>query len=407
MITDNAFASFGPLAFAVIAIWATVSIVLYVWLLWALASLFPYLGLPKSHGWIPIFNQWRVLERGGYPGWLVLLGIVPGLGIFVFVMWVLAVNRINREHGESVGMTVLGAIIPQVWAILLTNHLRDRGFLGASQGGGGGTTVEASASAWPQPASAPTDIPASWAPPMLSPSLPGPADPEQRQVSGTSDADSSSNPWSLGGTIADNFERLAGEPLPARDASFGSVEARPFSWPEPTASGPAAQSAENLPEHSGQRSQSSRYVPGSEQPIEDDDEIGATIVTGGTVAPIAAEDEIDHTMVVVRKKRWILELPDGTELELIGDDIVIGRRPVAIDNSTTLLIPDSSRTLSKSHARLRRSEERWTIEDLNSTNGVFVFDEAGEQVEVTPGTELPASEQLLIGTLDMRLRELS
>lgn len=102
----------------------------------------------------------------------------------------------------------------------------------------------------------------------------------------------------------------------------------------------------------------------------------------------------------------MLELPDGTRLELSSDDVVIGRKPTAIGASETMRIPDSTRTLSKSHARLRRVGGRWTIEDLASTNGVYVYDESGNQIEAEPGTEIAASEQLVIGTLEVRLVEI-
>ncbi|WP_223165184.1 FHA domain-containing protein [Leucobacter denitrificans] len=123
-----------------------------------------------------------------------------------------------------------------------------------------------------------------------------------------------------------------------------------------------------------------------------------------SVAHDPSEDELDRTVVVSRKAAWVIELPDGRELDLPGDDVVIGRRPTAVGESDVLVVPDPTRTLSKSHARLRRTSDAWTIEDLNSTNGVFVFDDAGVQIEVEPGTQRLASEHLIVGTLEVRLR---
>lgn len=567
---DNAYAGLGALV-AVISIWSILGLAIYVWYLWALARLFPYIGLPKAHGWIPIYNQWRLIERGGLPGWMVLLGFIPGLSILVLVMLILSMHRINREHGEGGGMTVLAAFIPQIWAMILTNHLRDRGYAATPHNGNGG----GNGAGWQQPsqlveygpdgqvypllgaapaaAGTPGPNDAGWAmpavpqhpyeappaaalfgesavPPVAPPVVPQaggwvppgapvapaapefPEFPEQSPAAGTvhpTGASAQDNPWSLGATIDGNFERLANEELPPRSSSWsGSGDARPFSWPEVQTPAPQSFSPQNpVPQNPVQQNPSPQnpvqqnpnlfepvaqqppqmqapapdlpaphipaaqpqipqppllepsvaetpvadtpvahtpatetsaaesqreqpqqpmdmpvlaepsvlaryappasYAPGSEAPIYVEDEIDATVVTGGAVAPIAEEDDLDHTVMVARKKQWALELPDGVQLELNSDDVVIGRRPSAIDDSATLLIPDSTRTLSKSHARLRRTGEQWTIEDLNSTNGVFVFDGAGEQIEVSPGTQQPASEQLIIGTLEVLLRDIS
>jgi hypothetical protein len=62
-----------------LGVWSLVGIAFYVWYLWSLSRLFPRIGLPSSHGWIPVWNQWQLVQRGGLPGWLVLFGLVPGL----------------------------------------------------------------------------------------------------------------------------------------------------------------------------------------------------------------------------------------------------------------------------------------------------------------------------------------
>lgn len=53
---------------AILSIWGLVALVLFIWYLWALSKLFPYLGLPARDGWIPVWNQWRLIGRAGLPG---------------------------------------------------------------------------------------------------------------------------------------------------------------------------------------------------------------------------------------------------------------------------------------------------------------------------------------------------
>src|SRR5690625_2723452 len=107
---------------AALAAGTLVSLGLFVWYLWALARLFPHLGLPASQGWVPVANVWRLLERAGLPGWLVLLAFV-GLGIVPYVALVLAAHRLNAEAGSGTGMTVLAALIPPLWAMMLADDL--------------------------------------------------------------------------------------------------------------------------------------------------------------------------------------------------------------------------------------------------------------------------------------------
>lgn len=118
------------------------------------------------------------------------------------------------------------------------------------------------------------------------------------------------------------------------------------------------------------------------------------------------EDEDDRTVVVPRRKRWGLELPSGDVEELLGDDVVVGRKPDAPEGAGVLKIIDPTRTLSKSHLRMRRTGDSWTVEDMNSTNGVSVADGNGQQRVIEPGREIPASDRMTIGTLEVVLREI-
>jgi pSer/pThr/pTyr-binding forkhead associated (FHA) protein len=99
----------------------------------------------------------------------------------------------------------------------------------------------------------------------------------------------------------------------------------------------------------------------------------------------------------------VLELPDGTELPL-ETDVVVGRKPTAIDGAATLEVPDSTRTLSKSHARLTREGAIWMVEDLGSTNGLFLLNDDGSESELTANVPVEATERMLLGTLEVRLR---
>ena len=514
--------------FLVFGIWSLVGLGVYVWYLWALSRLFPYLGLPGGWGWIPVWNQWQLIQRGGLPGWLVLLGLIPGLGIVVLVVSIIAIHRINSEFGKGAGFTVLGAFIPPLWATLFGSQLRDREYGDPGSGGGYGDAQYAPTgyapgggafpqqlqapgtggfapqpepglaaqpdAAWqglppvPQPA-APQDP---WAMPPAPAQAPGAARPEpyaavppvpqqpgQPAPQGQPGGPSLSN-WGFSNTTEGDFERLAAEGhAPRQPAPLGGVEApRPFSWPaiedssadqesgplvlpEPSAAvlsqasaeaaaGPGADGgappevppAQRFAQIPAEPAPAPVPVPEPAQPqppvptIFDRDlpltpeqqptpaanpaaapeqqpaPVTAPSPVPPTLAPVPPApapggglDE-DHTVVVSRRSRWGLELPGGETLELEGDDIVIGRKPEPRDGSAVLQISDPTRTMSKSHARLRRDGEDWSIEDLQSTNGVSLVDPSGVAAQLEPGRVAPATEQMVIGTLEVRLRQL-
>lgn len=130
--------------------------------------------------------------------------------------------------------------------------------------------------------------------------------------------------------------------------------------------------------------------------------------------PVASAPALEHheaiddatiAAPVASPTRWRLELEDGTSVTLPSDDVVIGRRPVAVDTATPVTLPDPTRTLSRVHARLRRDASRdiWTIEDLGSSNGIALVTPAGKATFLVPRRPVAATETLLIGTMTTRL----
>jgi pSer/pThr/pTyr-binding forkhead associated (FHA) protein len=82
----------------------------------------------------------------------------------------------------------------------------------------------------------------------------------------------------------------------------------------------------------------------------------------------------------------------GTEIELTGKPLLIGRSPDA-----DLRIQDDY--TSTRHARLLRWNDAWMVQDLDSTNGTYVNDERVSQpVEIRRGTVVR------IGTTTFELR---
>lgn len=120
--------------------------------------------------------------------------------------------------------------------------------------------------------------------------------------------------------------------------------------------------------------------------------------------PVAAtpwdyEDDDDQTFYTKRRRaRWVLRIVGGDEYDL-EDVTTIGRegiRPIP----GVLAIIDDTRTMSKLHARLRRGSDTWYVTDLGSTNGTFVRDTSGNEIEVEAQTEKKIEGTLLLGDLE-------
>lgn len=479
------------------AIGGLVGIGFLLWYLWAMARLFPRIGLPAAHGWIPLWNDWRLMERTGLPGWIAILYVVPVGNVVAVVFRTIAQHRIGREAGVGAGYTVLGLLIAPLWATLMGSRLEGRvlaapgGVGGASHGAAGyapsqaqgfpsapgaapvaafGAAPQAAAPAPPMPVAPPPTPPAgASASAPLAPAAPDPwASPAwaSAPVVDARPADAAAAP--LGNETEAEYARLAAESFQAPPAApLGPPPPpEPFSWtaasqsqpePEPVRevppppvhpvagppappappapaappappapaappAPPAPPSPAPVPAQGGSEPLRLPPAPGDEtgtgsatdsgsgtgQQVEAAPPRAAVHRSTGITAryePIVEEDELDRTVVVPRpsRARWLVELPDGETLE-IEHDTVLGRRPDAIEGAQVVAIPDPTRTLSKTHARLRFDGERWTIEDLDSTNGVFLIHADGREEELAAGDPAEVDSRIMLGTLEIRLR---
>lgn len=120
------------------------------------------------------------------------------------------------------------------------------------------------------------------------------------------------------------------------------------------------------------------------------------------------DDAIDQT-VIARRRRipWALIPPGGQPIDISSEVVILGRRPApdpAHPGAQLIAISDDTRTVSKTHARLRLREDIWYVTDLDSTNGVLFATLMGTEVEAPPGQELEAGEKFFLGDAEVRLK---
>lgn len=98
---------------------------------------------------------------------------------------------------------------------------------------------------------------------------------------------------------------------------------------------------------------------------------------------------------------WRLR-PDGGDAITVAGRVVVGRDPRAADaaaGARPITIDDPARSLSKTHALLEVVDDRLLVSDLGSTNGVRIWPEGEEAIELDPGrpTSVPEGAVLLLG----------
>ncbi|MBP5803024.1 FHA domain-containing protein [Microbacterium maritypicum] len=129
-------------------------------------------------------------------------------------------------------------------------------------------------------------------------------------------------------------------------------------------------------------------------------EVDETVVT-----PRPTDDDLDATVVVARKRgvRRVLVLDDGRRFSLSGASVVIGRNPVGDPGEQRLAISDTTRTLSKTHARLVVQEDEWRLTDLHATNGVVVVADDGAEMLLDPGESVIGTGRFILGEVGMHV----
>ncbi|MET0161042.1 MAG: FHA domain-containing protein, partial [Microbacteriaceae bacterium] len=168
----------------------------------------------------------------------------------------------------------------------------------------------------------------------------------------------------------------------------GVAPAAPPAPPAPPASAPAPATAPSWAP-SAPSAPSAPPAPAFVAPIEVDDD----------------DDEVGATIVVDRKPRalWNLVLADGGVLPVTDEIVVLGRKPIEGSGAQSLSVPDTTRTLSKTHAKLELLQGRWIVTDLNSTNGVIVVRADGTEDLLDEGASAEVLDRFVLGKVELRL----
>ena len=107
-------------ALGIFAIVATIfGIIAYIVNAIFLGKIFKKAGIESWIAWVPIYNNWKMLEIGGQKGYWSVLALLPVVQIASIVFVIIAMYNIGLKFGKTGGFVALAILLPFVWVIWL------------------------------------------------------------------------------------------------------------------------------------------------------------------------------------------------------------------------------------------------------------------------------------------------
>lgn len=155
-----------------------------------------------------------------------------------------------------------------------------------------------------------------------------------------------------------------------------SFETMPYRGPNGAVAGMSAPPPTRRAVQAGQAAQQAYAAQQAQAPQ------GGRSLWGGSAAPARPQ------------LLWLIF--DSGQRELIDEPLVLGRRPAPVEGSRSVIVPDTTLSLSRTHMRIGPTATGVWIEDAFSANGTEIRTPdgrisalvGGQAVEVPPGTEI-------------------
>ncbi|MCL2422477.1 MAG: FHA domain-containing protein [Micrococcales bacterium] len=141
-------------------------------------------------------------------------------------------------------------------------------------------------------------------------------------------------------------------------------------------------------------------------PVADNLEASGWPLLPSTLPGSASGDDLEPTVMTTMRvfSSWTMALADGRSFSLQSPSVLVGRRPYTTEAGVQALsIVDTTRSLSKTHARMDLVGGTWQVTDLNSTNGVVVTTIDGQEKKAEPGQPIAVYGYIAFGSVEARL----
>ena len=84
-----------------------------------LGKIFKKAGVPAWIAWVPFYNNYKLLEIGGQPGYWAILAIIPGVSIVTAIFMYISMYHIGLKFGKEDTFVLWAIFLPLVWMIWL------------------------------------------------------------------------------------------------------------------------------------------------------------------------------------------------------------------------------------------------------------------------------------------------
>lgn len=84
-----------------------------------LSRIFKKAGVESWKAWVPIYNNWTLLEMGEQKGYWAVLALIPVVSIVSAVFMIIAMYNIGLKFGKEGAFVLLAIFLPIVWLIWL------------------------------------------------------------------------------------------------------------------------------------------------------------------------------------------------------------------------------------------------------------------------------------------------
>ena len=84
-----------------------------------LGKVFRKAGVPQWAAWVPVYNNWKLLEIGGQQGFWAIFAFIPFANIISLIFLYIAMYHIGRTLHKEGWFVLVAIFLPIVWLIWL------------------------------------------------------------------------------------------------------------------------------------------------------------------------------------------------------------------------------------------------------------------------------------------------